>query len=377
MRILIVDDSVLMRSQLKLVLGEVSGVNVVGTAASTRIAFERLEQWAIDLVIVARDKSDVNGLEMCAEMRLRGLVQPVLILCEGAAERDQLREAKASGAELISLPNWTKADDLPDIIRAHILPRVCHYQAPSATSAARSPSPHGRVIPITAPAGLRQAPRPATSLRGFHAQAIGIGSSTGGPPVLEQMISKLAKLTAAAARLPIFIAQHMPPTFTEQLAQRLGELSAYQAKEATDGEDVRPGTIYVAPGDFHMRIGQRQGQNQMTIHLDQGPKRNSVRPAIDSLFESLAETYGPSCAAFVLTGMGEDGLIGAKAIRAAAGVVMIQDQASSIVWGMPGAVHAAGAFDAMGDVDQCGDALVQILEDGMKQLSAFHLGRTS
>ncbi|MCX6109051.1 MAG: CheB methylesterase domain-containing protein, partial [Proteobacteria bacterium] len=177
-------------------------------------------------------------------------------------------------------------------------------------------------------------------------------SSTGGPAALEVVVSKLH---GRVPRIPVLLVQHMPESFTRNLASRLTDLSGVEVREATNGEPVKPGALILAPGNFHMRLNRNGDCNYIT--LDQGPKVNSVRPAADLLFISAAQLYGPSCAGMVLTGMGEDGCTGAKAIKQAGGGIMIQDRDSSIVWGMPAAVEKAGAYDLIGDLNACADQL--------------------
>jgi two-component system chemotaxis response regulator CheB len=149
-------------------------------------------------------------------------------------------------------------------------------------------------------------------------------------------------------RLPILIAQHMPPVFTASLAKRLMDSSGIKAEEAKNGEEVLPNRIYVAPGDFHMAV-EKKG-TQVYISLNKNPQRNSVRPAVDVLFESAAEVYGYRTLGIVLTGMGEDGLVGSKVIKQKGGGILIQDQASCVVFGMPGSVFQAGYHDEIGNL---------------------------
>ena len=179
-----------------------------------------------------------------------------------------------------------------------------------------------------------------------------IASSTGGPAALEVVVSKLH---GRVPRIPVLLVQHMPESFTRNLASRLTDLSGVEVREATNGEPVKPGALILAPGNFHMRLNRKGDANYIT--LDQGPKVNSVRPAADLLFISAAQLYGPTCAGMILTGMGEDGCTGAKAIKQAGGGIMIQDRGSSIVWGMPAAVEKAGAYDLIGDLNACADQL--------------------
>jgi len=147
------------------------------------------------------------------------------------------------------------------------------------------------------------------------------------------------------------IVQHMPPMFTKNLAQRIQNITGISSTEAKSGEILQGNKIYIAPGDYHMLI--EKADDSVFIRLDKGPKRNSVRPSVDSLFESAAKVFPKRCMGMVLTGMGEDGAVGARAIKESGGVVMIQDKDSSVVWGMPGAVYAMGAYDQIGDLHTC------------------------
>jgi two-component system chemotaxis response regulator CheB len=183
------------------------------------------------------------------------------------------------------------------------------------------------------------------SLRDFRPGVIVIASSTGGPNALEQIFQKIPP----SFEIPILIAQHMPPIFTKILAKRLGDLCQKPSDEAVDGELIKPGRVYMAPGDFHLLLAR--SSEGIVIKLDRGPQRNSVRPAADYLFESAASLFGVACFGVVLTGMGQDGLHGARAIKAAGGKVMIQDEPSCVVFGMPGAIYKANCFDRIGDLD--------------------------
>ncbi|NBQ53990.1 MAG: chemotaxis protein CheB [Proteobacteria bacterium] len=157
------------------------------------------------------------------------------------------------------------------------------------------------------------------------------------------------------SRVPILVVQHMPAGFTESLAGRLQMVSGLPAAEAKPGEILKAGRVYVAPGDYHMRLVNDGGE--VTVHLDHGPKRNSVRPCVDILFETAAGIFGRNVLAMVMTGMGEDGLAGCRTVKKSGGAVIIQNKESSVVWGMPGSVHASGCFDAMGDLERCADLL--------------------
>jgi chemotaxis response regulator CheB len=181
----------------------------------------------------------------------------------------------------------------------------------------------------------------------FKPEIVVIGSSTGGPDALEKALCRLANVKNL--RAPILLVQHMPAGFTSILANRIQKVTNVETTEALDGEAVKSNHIYIAPGDFHMRIvGTKKTAR---IVLDQGPLICSVRPAVDPLFMSAAQIYGPNCMAYVLTGMGQDGMEGTISIKQTGGTVCIQNRESCVVYGMPGAVEEAGSFDEIADLE--------------------------
>jgi two-component system chemotaxis response regulator CheB len=169
-----------------------------------------------------------------------------------------------------------------------------------------------------------------------------IGSSTGGPQALNALVTQIGSVLD---RAPVLITQHMPPTFTTILAEHLGRLANRPVREAQHGEEVNIGTIYLAPGGTHMKVARRDGT--AVIALDNGPLINFCKPAVDPLFSSAAQVWGNKLLGLVLTGMGSDGLRGAQAIAAAGGSILAQDEATSVVWGMPGQVAHAGLCSAV------------------------------
>jgi len=211
-------------------------------------------------------------------------------------------------------------------IREQLIPKVkalCGRRAGQALPAA----------PIPAPALSRPAERASKP------DIVAIGTSTGGPNALAEILPQIP----GDFPLPILIVQHMPPVFTAFLAERLSASSRIPVKEALPRAEVRPGQAWIAPGDFHLTV-LRDGA-QVRLATIQIPPENSCRPSVDVLFRSVAEVYGPRSLAVVLTGMGQDGLRGCERIREAGGQIVVQDEASSVVWGMPGAVANAGIAD--------------------------------
>ncbi len=179
-----------------------------------------------------------------------------------------------------------------------------------------------------------------------------IGVSTGGPAALGAILPRIP----ASFPLPIIVVQHMPALFTRLLAERLNATCQLPVEEASQGRRVEPGKILIAPGDFHMKVASRGSVLQ--VFLDQSPLQNSCRPAVDALFTSIAELYGGAVLAVVLTGMGQDGLRGVELLKAQGAWVLVQDEASSVVWGMPGAVANAGLADRVLPLD---DVVPEIL----------------
>jgi two-component system chemotaxis response regulator CheB len=220
-------------------------------------------------------------------------------------------------------------------IKEELLPRVkalgARRTSPTAAPAsAAALRPGGPPVMHTAPAP------PLSGFRSGGVDVVAIGSSTGGPNALADLIGALRPDWS----VPIVITQHMPPMFTRLLAERLNNLGPLTVREAEPGMLVQAGHVYLAPGDFHMAV-KRRGLG-VEIALNQGPHEHSCRPAVDVLFRSVAQVYGAATLAVVLTGMGSDGLLGCEGIRAAGGRVLTQDEASSVVWGMPGFVTRAG-----------------------------------
>jgi two-component system chemotaxis response regulator CheB len=214
------------------------------------------------------------------------------------------------------------------------------------------PTPHPAPRPVTAPA--------RTTGRGSHGRVdlIAFGCSTGGPDALTRVLMGLPGDLA----VPVVVTQHMPPVFTRMFAERLDRSTPLHVLEAGDGMELTPGTVYIAPGDMHLVL-QRRGTAVVT-QLSDDPPENSCRPAVDVMFRSVAQLYGAAAYAVVLTGMGHDGREGARVLREVGAEVLAQDEASSVVWGMPGAVAAAGLADVVLPLDRIASCLMIRLSVG-------------
>jgi len=331
LRVLVVDDSVVIRRMLAVAIDNDPALRVVGTASNGRLALAKLESSPCDVVTLDVEMPEMSGLDAVQAIRRIYPSLPVL-MCSSLTERGAATtlEALARGAnDYIAKPGAGKAPaafavELTDKLKA--LGRRTRRPMEPAAAAAPAAAP-------ARPAAVILAARSSTA---EPATAIAVGVSTGGPNALADVIPSLpANLVA-----PVFIVQHMPPVFTKMLADRLGRAASLPVSEARHGEEVLPGHVYIAPGDWHMTL-VRDGA-RVTVALNQEPPENSCRPAVDHLFRSFAAVYGAGGLGVILTGMGKDGFHGCELIRAVGGRVLAQDEATSVVWGMPGFVAAAG-----------------------------------
>lgn len=340
-RVLIVDDSVVIRQLVTHALEPDSALEVVGVAANGSIALAKIAQLNPDAVTLDIEMPEMNGLETLRRIRQEHTHLRVIMFStltdRGASAT---LEALALGADdyVAKASNEGSLDRSLARLREELIPKIKQFFAVQAASVP-VPVPV-RELPQTAAAPLA-APRLVTA-----PSIVTIGVSTGGPAALGRIIPQFP----ADFPVPILIVQHMPPLFTKLLADRLNDSTPLRVREAVDGALVTPGDIWIAPGDFHMTAILRG--TEIRLRLDQGPPENSCRPAVDVLFASLAAAFGARVVAAVLTGMGRDGQRGAAQLKARGSSVIAQDEASSVVWGMPGSVVQEGLADAVVPLDE-------------------------
>ena len=329
-RVLVVDDSALVRRLITTALAEASDIEVVGTARDGLDAIEKCDQLTPDVVTLDVEMPRMDGLGALAEIRHRHPRMPVIMFStlteRGAAAT---LEALSRGAsDYVTKPtNTGSVREGLESVREQLIPRI------RALAGMRKLAPLLRQPRVERPAPV---PVPARRRPLGPVEALLIGCSTGGPDALAKVLAALP----ATLDVPVLVVQHMPPVFTAMLAQRLDKLSPLTVREAAAGDVPLAGEVLIAPGDWHMRVETRTGKVQ--ISLDQGPQENFCRPAVDVLFRSAAAVYGGRCVATVLTGMGQDGLEGVRLLHESGAPVYVQDEESSVVWGMPGAVAHAG-----------------------------------
>lgn len=355
-RVLVVDDSVVIRRLVTTVLEEHDDVTVIATAANGQIAIDKLSADLPDVVCLDIEMPVMNGIETLREIRKRWPRLPVIMfstlsVAGASATLDALSAgasdfvAKPSNVGSVSLGMQAVRDELIPKIRALAGRRPVGPRSTSAATPTASIAGQVRSAVPSRPGAEPTAPIPPRTGPPARVSAVAVGVSTGGPNALAAIWPALSQLP-----VPVLIVQHMPPVFTTMLAKRLDGLGTVPVSEGADGDAVIAGSAWLAPGDHHMTV--EKSLDGVRVRVDQRPPVNSCRPAVDLLFESAARVYGAGTLAVVLTGMGSDGLAGCRAIRAAGGAVVAQDEASSVVWGMPGVVANAGLADAIVPLDR-------------------------
>lgn len=347
-RVLIVDDSIVVRRLLTEILTGEPEIEVVGSAGSAAAAMAKLDQLRPDIVTLDVEMPGVSGLELLDQIRAKNPRIPVIMFSALTYRAGATTlEALARGAtDYVTKPSGTDRAEAAEHVRRELAPRLRALggSRDSRMMPAARPIPIPAAPPAPAPAPLLSASGPASMRMPFRESSpdvLAIGCSTGGPNALTELFSGLPSNLS----VPIVIVQHMPPLFTKLLAERLSALGRAALVEAQEGEELVPGKGYIAPGGFHMRVARRGTRTVVT--LDQGPPVNSCRPAVDNLFESVADVYGANALGVVLTGMGQDGLRGSEQLRARGAQIVVQDQATSVVWGMPGFIARANLAHAV------------------------------
>lgn len=346
-RVLVVDDSAVIRRLVTDALANDPAIEVVGIAQNGRIALERVAELKPDAVTMDIEMPVMNGIEAVRALRRTHPRMPIVMfstLTERGASATL--DALAAGAsDYVTKPsNVGSFAESQQNVRQQLIPKL---KALAGTRRAAGPS----AVPIPKPSSAR---RTRTGPFGILA----IGSSTGGPDALATV------LPALPADLPVpgVVVQHMPPLFTRLLAQRLDAHCRVKVREAAEGDVLTPGTVLIAPGGLHLTVHRRGAA--MVAHLTEDPPENFCRPAVDVLFRSVAAGYGDRVLAAVLTGMGRDGEKGATVIRDGGGEVIAQDEATSVVWGMPGAVSMSGQADRILPLQRIGPDLAAALTRG-------------
>lgn len=321
-RVLVVDDSAIMRRLIVDILKEDKEIEVLDVAKNGKEAIEKAKILKPDVITLDIEMPEMNGLEALKILRREIPSAKVIMFSSLTQEGAKATiEALTLGAhDFVPKPSTKSFMESIKQIKDQLIPKI------------------KSVIPVKKISFYRASVIKAPVRReGF--KVVGVGVSTGGPQTLMQILPQLPK----DFPVPILIVQHMPSLFTKQLAERLDSVSKLAVKEGENGEPIKKGVVYIAPGDHHMTV--KKYNEEVRIYLHQGPPRNFCRPSVDELFDSLADVYREDTLAVVLTGMGSDGKEGAKRIKERGGMVWAQDAETSVVFGMPKAVIDAGLAD--------------------------------
>ena len=367
LRVLVVDDSVVIRRLLVQALESEADIEVVGTASDGARALVKAEQLQPDAITMDVEMPVMDGVEAVRELRRRGVRVPIVMFSTLTARgASATLDALAAGAsDYVTKPSnvGSLAESLARVA-SELVPRLRALVGRGTRPAARSAAAAPRTVPAgaTALAGLRSAsahhvPAVLPAAPTHPVRAVVVGSSTGGPEALSRLLGGLRR----PLPVPMLITQHMPPLFTAQLAQRLDRLGPSTVVEASDGEVLQPGRVYVAPGDVHLELGGTAATARVV--LSHGEPVNFCRPSVDVMLRSALAVLGPQLLGVMLTGMGQDGAAGAAELVAAGGTMISQDEATSVVWGMPGAVAAAGSTHRILPLDAVADAVAARCED--------------
>lgn len=337
-RVLVVDDSVVIRRLVTHALEQEPMLEVVGVASNGAVALQRIPQLNPDVITLDIEMPEMDGLEMLRHLK-RAHPGMRVIMFSTLTERGATAtlEALTLGADdyVTKASNEGSLDRSLSRLRGDLVPKIKQFF--------RFPEPCGGGMPPATESTLYLPPLAGARAR---PKLVALGVSTGGPAALGAILPELP----AGFPLPVMVVQHMPPLFTRFLAERLDAVCRLAVTEAANGEAVTPGKILVAPGDYHMKLGINA--DGYCVRLDQSEPQNSCRPAVDALFASIGEVHGGATIAVILTGMGHDGLRGTQILKAQGASVLAQDEPSSVVWGMPGAVVAAGLADRVVPLDR-------------------------
>jgi two-component system, chemotaxis family, protein-glutamate methylesterase/glutaminase len=369
LRVLVVDDTIVFRRVVSEALAALPGVEVVGSAANGRSALQRLRDLEPDLVTLDIEMPEMDGIKVLEAMKEMGATAGVIVVSAVTRKGGQMTmKALERGAfDFITKPSETTIDANRDAIRQALAPRIAAFSrrreirgilGQARTSLPAAPALPPSLPPLPPPLPTRtsaastggaasvspSAAPPLSLMAGVGIVTIGV--STGGPVALGQIIPSLPQDLG----VPVVVVQHMPPLFTQSLAESLDAKSAVRVREARHLEPLQPNVVYIAPGGKQMRVSAA-GDLGMVLQITDDPPENNCRPAVDYLFRSVAEHYPNKALAVVLTGMGSDGTLGLRLLKRRGALTIAQDEASCVVYGMPKSAVEAGVVDQVVPLD--------------------------
>jgi len=350
-RALVVDDSALYRKFVSSVLNEIPDVEVVGTATNGRIGLEKIQSLKPDLITLDLEMPELGGLGLLRELSAGGQEVPTIIISslttDGAKATNTALQLGAF--DFVLKPVGKSPDESREQLKQDLAPKI---KACLATLQNRKQSAAKRNLsqPSTEEIVHQRAQRAERPRQ--KPEIVGIGISTGGPVALNHVIPKLP----ADFPCPILLVQHMPPMFTKSLADDLNRISAIEVMEAEQGMEPKAGQVLIAPGGHQMRVIKMN--DRPVVQITDDPPERSCRPAVDYLFRSIAHSYSGRAVGAILTGMGDDGTLGCKLMKRAGAMIITQDEATCVVYGMPRSVFEAGISDRVTPLENIADSLI-------------------
>ena len=361
-KVMLVDDSAVVRGMVRKWLETINGIELVDSADNGRVAIDKVARLKPDLIILDIEMPVMDGLTALPEILQKAPKAKVLIASTLSLKNAEisLKAMSLGASDYIPKPSFARdGNQAREAFKDEIIRKVSGFLPKSPALKSFSSNNSGGKSASWSPMPNANESFSFRNPSLTIPRILAIGSSTGGPAALSKLFSDLK---GKLSNIPVLVAQHMPPTFTTLLGEKLARLADIKGGEAVKGEPIVAGRLYLAPGGFHMRVENKGGVN--VIALDEGPPINHCRPAVDPMFESVAEYFGNATLATVLTGMGSDGANGAVAIAHTGGTIFAQDEASSVVWGMPGATALAGVCTKLISIEKMGDELIKMLNKG-------------
>ncbi|WP_350335132.1 protein-glutamate methylesterase/protein-glutamine glutaminase [Coralliovum pocilloporae] len=383
LRVMVVDDSVVIRGLIGRWLEEEQGISVVGSHRNGKLAVDDVDRCEPDVIVLDIDMPEMDGMT-ALPLLIQKRRNVAIIMSSTLTQRNaeiSLRALSLGASDYIPKPESNSEISTSASFRRDLTAKVKTLgarrrqrlglaqpdfgstnaapgrpAAPAAPASARAPAA-AATLPGQSGASAAISLRPYSSVR---PRVLAIGSSTGGPQALQTVLKGISATVLRS--VPIVITQHMPPTFTRILGEHITKATGVEAREGEHGEQVQAGRIYIAPGGQHMLIKSIGGTP--TIELNDGPPVNFCKPAVDPMFESITATYGSAILGLILTGMGHDGAQGVKMIAGAGGSVVTQDEETSVVWGMPGAAAQTGMCSAVLPLDKIATTIETVLKGG-------------
>lgn len=340
-KVLIVDDSIVFRTGIKQALTGQPEIQVVGSAIDGEHCLSQIKELNPDVITLDLEMPKMDGLQTIQEIRkFNNDIKIIVFSAHSEVGADKTFKALGYGAQDFLPKSIVDADEDSVVgIRRILVPKILQFKTASPIKKTNYENDLNILV---------------NKIKNFRPECICIGSSTGGPEALKNLF----KVASLKLNLPVFIVQHMPPMFTKQLGQLLNSISDMEVREGIHGEEVQSNVVYIAPGDYHMQI--KLAGARKIVHLSQGEKENSVRPAVDVLFRSIAQSYNGKTCSFILTGMGEDGLRGVRSLKEKNAPVIIESESSCVVYGMPGAISKAALQDGELDIKSIGKLITQV-----------------